>query len=465
MASRTISIGEVFDSSRFTFYQILVCSLCFLVTFLDGFDLTVVGVALPKIAEFLHSKPSALGLALGAGQFGPLVGAVVLGMLADRFGRKWMLFVSALIFGVFTLMTMFITTVEQLALYRFLAGVGLGGAVPNALTFGSEYSPARARAGIVATMYAGMPAGAMIGGLLAAYLIPHFGWKSLFFLGGGIPLVIAVMIAVVLPESLEFLVRESKKNNTARVRRIIGRIAPALAGDKEVTFISTAKKVPGVPAKRLFTEGRAVTTVLLWVVCSAALYMLWILNTWSPTLLKKAGATVQQYSLAYSYLCFGAVISSVFIGRLMDKLNPFKVLRLGFIFAFLSLVAFGFAAKSGSFAVIAVMSVICGICINGSQTGTLAVTTVSYPSDIRGTGIGWAYAVAKIGAMGAPIVGGIMLDRNWGVTELCSANALIGVFTAGVLVFLQRRVAANGRAAVAAAESPEPAVATSMEGC
>src|SRR5208282_5870748 len=123
-----------------------------------------------------------LGLALSAGQFGPLIGAIVLGSLADRWGRKWMLFISALFFGVFTLCTAYITSVPQLALFRFLAGLGLGGAVPNALAFGSEYAPARSRQGIVATMYAGMPAGSVVGALSAVFLLPYYGWQSVFLL-------------------------------------------------------------------------------------------------------------------------------------------------------------------------------------------------------------------------------------------------------------------------------------------
>lgn len=454
MASRTISVKEVFDNSRMSTYQLFVCTLCFLVTFLDGFDLTIVGVALPKMADFLHSKPSALGLALTAGQFGPLIGAVFLGTLADRWGRKWMLLFSAVVFGVFTFSTAFITNVEQLALFRFIAGFGLGGAVPNALTFGSEYAPSRARAGLVGTMYAGMPAGAMVGGLSAAWLIPHFGWQSLFILGGGIPILIALVLAFSLPESLEFLVRQGK--DWVKIRKIVAKIAPDLAADGDVEFVSSEKKAAGVPVKRLFTEGRALTTILLWITCSGALYLLWILNTWSPTLLKKSGATVQQYSLAYACLNLGAIVASVFVGRLMDKRNPFRVLQIGFVCAFLALVAFGFIA-GGSFAVIAVMSVVCGFFINGSQTGTLAVTTVSYPSDIRGTGIGWAYAVAKIGAMGAPAVGGFMLAHNWGVSRICSTNALVGLFVAAVVIILRRHVLAK-TARTAAAMAPAAAV-------
>jgi len=445
MAHKTISIGEIFDNSRFTPYQFLVCGLCFLITFLDGFDLTVVGVALPKIAEFLKSKPSALGLALTAGQFGPLIGAVVLGTLADRWGRKWMLFISAVIFGVFTLATAFIASVGQLALFRFLSGLGLGGAVPNALTFGSEYAPKRSRSGLVATMYAGMPFGAMTGGLSAAWLIPHSGWQSLFLLGGILPIVIALLVAAILPESLEFLVRHGKSET--RIRKIVSKVDPVVGANRDVEFRASEKRLSGMPIKHLFIGGRAYTTVLLWLICTGALYMLWILNTWSPTLLRKSGATVEQYSLAYAALCFGATLSSIFVGRLMDKGNPFRVLQIGFVLAFLSLVAFGFVAGSGSLVAIAAMSIVCGLFINGSQTGTLAVTTVSYPSDVRGSGIGWAYAVAKIGAMGAPAIGGLLLSQNWSVPRICSSQATLGIIVAIFLVVLQRHVAGRARAA------------------
>ena len=227
------------------------------------------------------------------------------------------------------------------------------------------------------------------------------------------------------------------------MRRILARIAPALANDEGLQFVSSEKKRSGVPVKRLFTEGRALTTLLLWGICTAALYLLWILNTWSPTLLRKSGATVEQYSLAYAFLCFGAMVSSVVIGRAMDKFNPFRVLQVGFILASVSLVAFGIGAGSGSFTVIAILSVICGICINGSQTGTLAVATITYPSDIRGTGLGWAYAVAKIGAMLAPVTGGYLLSRDWSVSQLCSVNALVGLLTAGILIILQKHVASD----------------------
>lgn len=441
MTNKTMHVNSVFDESGFTFFQYLVCSICFLVTFLDGFDLTIVGVALPKLAEHLASEPKALGLALSAGQFGPLVGAIVLGMLADRWGRKWMLFISAVTFGLFTFLTVYITTPQELAVCRFLAGIGLGGAVPNALTLGSEYAPKRSRAMIVAAMYAGMPFGAMTGGLLAAYLIPHFGWQSLFYFGGCAPILISLVVAFALPESLSFLAKRDRPRDIERIRKIVARIVPDLIDDNTIQFVTENNEKSGGAVKRLFTEGRGLTTLLLWLICSSALYMLWILITWAPTLLRNSGATVQQYSLAYACISLGAVISSIFIGRLLDKSNPFKVLQVGFILGAISLVAFGVGAGSGSFIVIAILSVICGMCINGSQAGTLAVATLAYPTDIRATGIGWTYAVAKVGAMIAPLTGGYMLSQNWSVSQLCNVNALAGLLTAAALVILGKRIA------------------------
>ncbi|MGD0231343.1 MAG: MFS transporter [Syntrophorhabdales bacterium] len=450
MANKTMTVAEVFDNSRFTPYQYLVCGLCFLVTFLDGYDLTMIGVAVPKMADFLHAKMSAIGLALGIGAFGPLVGAVVLGTLADRFGRKWMLFISAIIFGLFTLLTAWITSTGQLAFYRFLVGIGLGGAVPNALTFGSEYAPTRIRSGVVALMYTGMPTGAMMGGLLAAYLIPHFGWQSLFIFGGFVPMVIALIVALALPESIEFLVQRGK--GEARVRDIISRVAPAIGKDKNIEFLPSHKRLKGVPVKNLFTEGRALTTVLLWFICAGALYMMWILNSWAPTLLKKSGATVQQYSLGYAALNFGAVVSSVYVGRLMDKFNPFRVLQIGCVLAFLSLVAFGPVAVTGSFMAIVAMSIVCGLFINGTNTGTLTIATISYPSSIRASGIGWAYAVAKIGAMGAPAIGGFLISMKWSVPKICSTQAFLALVVAVLLLALHRHVATKaGQTAARAA--------------
>jgi MFS transporter, AAHS family, 4-hydroxybenzoate transporter len=437
MSSREVTIQKAFDSiPRTSPYQIWICFLCFLITFLDGFDLTIIGVAVPKIAEFLHAKPDALGLAMSAGQFGPLIGAIILGMAADRFGRKWMLFGSALVFGLFTLVTVWITNVEQLAILRFIAGIGLGGAVPNALAFGSEYAPSRSRKTFIATIYAGMAVGSTAGGLVAAYFLPRFGWQSLFLFGGAIPLLIATVAALLLPESLEFLAAKGDKEE--RIRKIFSKIAPAVLNDPDCRFIPTVQKSAGVPIKRLFMEGRALTTTIIFLAVIGGLYSLYVLVSWAPTLLQKSGASVVQYSLAFACLNFGAAVAFIIVGRLMDKGNSYLILKSGFVIGFVSLVVFGLLS-GGSFITVAVMSIVCGFFINGSFCGLLTLATIYYPADIRGTAVGWVYAVAKVGALLAPAVGGFLLSQGWSVARICSTNAFVSLFVAFLVLMLQWR--------------------------
>jgi AAHS family 4-hydroxybenzoate transporter-like MFS transporter len=421
--------------------------------FLEGFDMMIIGVALPKIADFLHSKPSALGLALSAGQVGPLVGAIAGGMVADRWGRKRTLFISAIIFGVFTLMTAYITSVQELALLRFLAGIGLGGAIPNALAFGSEYAPSRMRTTLATTMYAGVAFGSTTAGLSAAYLIPTYGWQSLFFVGGIVPIVIGVLLGFLLPETLDFLVRRGRDKEL--VRRIVSRIAPALGGDGGCEFYSTGKKLPGAPVKHLFLEGRAFTTIMLWLCFLASFFLLWIILAWAPTLLRKSGASPQQYSIAFAGINVGSIIATLLIGRLMDKVNPFNILKIAFILAFVSVVVFGLF-PGGSLLVISIICVVMGFFVIGGNSGLMGLATVSYPSDIRGSGIGWAYGVGKIGSLLAPAVGGFLLSRNWSVSRICSTNALVALFVAAIVMILHRHVKSdekNARAAGAGAKT------------
>jgi AAHS family 4-hydroxybenzoate transporter-like MFS transporter len=363
-----------------------------------------------------------------------------LGTLADRWGRKLMLFVSAFIFGVFTCLTAYITTVEQLAVCRLLAGLGLGGAIPNALAFGCEYAPSRLRASLTTTMYAGMPIGSMIAGLSASYLLPNYGWQSLFLVGGIAPVIIGVIVALLMPESLEFLVRQGK--DKLRIRKIVSRIAPALGKDEKVEFCVPEQKLSGISVKHLFTQGRALTTALLWVLFFLSYYLIWILISWAPTLLRQSGASTQQYSLAFACINLGSAIATITIGRLMDGSNPFRTLKIAHVLAFISLVVFGFFAGS-QFVVVAAVCVICGLFIFGSNSGIVALATVSYPLDIRGSGVGWAYGIGKVGSLLAPVMGGILLGQQWSVVQICSANAVTALLIVGVIIMLQRHLAAT----------------------
>jgi MFS transporter, AAHS family, 4-hydroxybenzoate transporter len=380
---------------------------------------------------------------------GPLVGAIVLGMVADRWGRKRTLFLSAIVFGVFTLMTAYITNLQELALYRFLAGVGLGGAIPNALAFGCEYAPTKMRTTLATTMYAGVAVGSIVAGLSAAYLIPAYGWQSLFKLGGIVPIFIGIIMGFILPETLDFLVKRGK--DKALVRRIVTRIAPAIGADESIEFYSTEKKLPGAPVKHLFSDGRAFTTIMLWFCFLASFFLLWIILTWAATLLRKSGATPQQYSIAFACINFGSFMATILVGRLMDKANPFNILKVAFVLAFVSVVVFGFLSAS-PLVIISIVSVIMGFFVIGGNSGLMGLATISYPSDIRGSGIGWAYGVGKIGSLLAPAVGGFMLANNWSVVQVCNTNALVALVIVGAVMILHKHVAGAQKLKAAAAK-------------
>jgi AAHS family 4-hydroxybenzoate transporter-like MFS transporter len=437
MPADSVRIRDVLDSGRFTLYQIWICALCFLLAFFDGFDLSLVGISQPEISEFLDSTPAALGGAMSAGNIGALIGALVLGMLADRFGRKQMLLVSAFTFGIFTFSIAYIQSVEQLVLLRFIAGFGLGGGIPNALAFGSEYAPSNKRATLVTTMYAGVAIGATSAGFFSSYFLPRYGWQSLFLTGGAVVCLIGCIAWISLPESLEFLAKRNKQKDKARARKIVSRIAPTYTTMKDVEFVPSEARLLGAPLKHLFTGGRAVSTVLLWIAFVLSYYLVWMILSWTPTLLKDSGASTQEASLAFAYVNMGAVISTVLIGVLMDKFSPFKILKIGFFLAFAGIVIFGNFAAS-TFIIVAFVSAVMGFFVIGCNSGLMGLAAISYPADVRGTGLGWATGIGRSGSFLAPVIVGIMLTEGWSVNAICTTNAVLALVVIFIVFIMQK---------------------------
>ncbi|WP_321365376.1 MFS transporter [uncultured Desulfuromusa sp.] len=443
---KVINVNEAFDDLPFSFYQIFVCLLCFTVVFFDGFDLTVIGVTIPKMAEHLNASPAELGFAISLGQLGPMIGAIVIGMLADRIGRKKTMVFSALVFGFFTYMISHISSVPELAIYRFIAGLGMGGAIPNALAFGSEFAPSRSRASLSLYMWAGMPTGAMIAAFSASYLLPHYGWQSVYHVGGLAPLAIAVLIFFFLPESLHHLVRDGSEKSLAKARTIFSKIDKSKTSDSSLQFSAPAlTKEKGGSVKALFSGELKTTTILLWASFYLSFYLLWILFSWVPTLLKQSGASVQQYSMGFAFIHLGSVIACFCIGRCMSKFNKLNVVKFLFVGAFISMLAFGYFSSS-PFYIVIVVSIITGMLVNGGNSSLMGMASAVYPSEIRATGIGWAYGLGKIGSLVAPVIGGLYLSQNWSVFKICAINGSSALVIAVVVIFLQRhmRTSASG---------------------
>jgi len=443
--SNALDVNEIFDELPFSAYQIGICVLCFIVVFFDGFDLTVIGVTIPGMMKHLGVSPAEIGAAISAGQMGPMVGAIILGMVADKYGRKKTMFASALVFGFFTYMTVHITSCTELGVYRFLAGLGMGGVIPNALAFGSEYSPSRLRAGLSLYMWAGMPTGAMIAAFAASWLLPHYGWTSVYYVGGLAPIAIAFLVMIILPESIPHLV---KTGHTEKAKEIVKKIDKGSTIDLSAGLRLSAqggegkeKKSGGV--KALFSGQYAVTTTLIWILFFLSFYLLWVLFSWVPTLLKQAGATTEQFSIGFAFIHMGSVIACLCIGTLMSKYNKLDVVKYLFIGAFVAMIAYGWFA-SQAFITILIVSVFTGMLVNGGNSSLMGLASAVYPSEMRGSALGCAYGIGKIGTLIAPLAGGLYLQYGWSVLKICSINSICALIIFAFVVILKKQLGAQG---------------------
>ncbi len=438
--SKTLDVNEVFDDLPFSAYQIGICVLCFIVVFFDGFDLTVIGVAIPGMMKHLGVSPAEIGAAVSAGQLGPMVGAVALGMVADKYGRKKTMFASALVFGFFTYMTVHISSCTELGVYRFLAGLGMGGVIPNALAFGSEYAPSRLRAGLSLYMWAGMPTGAMIAAFAASYLLPHWGWQSVFYVGGLAPVGIAFLVLIILPESISHLVKSGKPEEAKRIVRKIDK-SSTLDLSMDLRVQHQGKEKSG-GMKSLFSGDFAKTTSLLWLLFFLSFFLLWILFSWVPTLLKQAGATTEQFSIGFAFIHMGSVIACLCIGTLMSKFNKLNVVKYLFLGAFVAMIAFGYFATH-AFTIILLVSIFTGMLVNGGNSSLMGLASAVYPSEMRGSGIGCAYGIGKIGTLIAPLVGGLYLEYGWSVLKICAVNSVSALIIFAIVMILQKHMRAS----------------------
>src|SRR6266404_4867300 len=265
-----IDVAEFIDRQPVGGCQIILILTCAAVLFLDGFDTQAIGYVAPALAKEWGLTKGALGPVFSAGLFGLMIGALVFGPLADRVGRKKIIILSTLAFGLGALVTAFVQDVNTLLAIRFLTGLGLGGAMPNAVAMTSEFNPRRRRATMVMIMFCGFSVGAALGGQLAAALIPQFGWRSVFIVGGVAPLLLVPILALRLPESVRFLALTGRANE--RVAQLLGLISPKAVFAPATQFVIHEPGLAGIPVLHLFREGRTAVTLLLWVVYFAAVF-------------------------------------------------------------------------------------------------------------------------------------------------------------------------------------------------
>ncbi|AOY91011.1 4-hydroxybenzoate transporter [Cupriavidus sp. USMAA2-4] len=441
-------IEAFIDARPFTAFQRTLLILCFLVVAIDGFDTAAIGFLAPAIRAEWHVAAAAMAPLFGAGLFGLMTGALVFGPLADRFGRKTLLVATTAFFGLASLASMLAPDLQALVVLRFLTGLGLGGAMPNAITLTSEYCPRQRRSGLVTLMFCGFTIGSALGGLASAQLLPVVGWRGVLALGGILPLLLVPVLALRLPESLRFLV--ARQRPQAQVLAIARRLDPALPDSHR--FVPDAASAAS-PVRELFRGGMLGGTLLLWATFFASLLIVYLVSSWTPTLLANIGVPLQRAALVTTMFQVGGTVGAIALGRLMDRFDPYRVLGLSYLCAagFILLCATS-AASTGMLAA-AIFGV--GFCVSGSQVGVNALSAAYYPTSSRATGVSWSNAVGRCGSVLGSMAGGSMLAMNLGFQAIFSSLAVPAVIAAAALTLmgvLSRRRARAGGLAPAGAE-------------
>ena len=432
--AHSTDVGVLIDESRFSPLQIRVVALCGLTSILDGIDTQSIGIAAPDLAKVLSLTPAGLAPVFAAGLLGALTGALGLGTLADHIGRKHVMIISALLFGLFSYLTVFVTSFEMLLVLRFLAGLGLGGAAPCFTALAAEYTPARKRPLVIGLMWASFPTGGMIGAFAGSWLIKAYGWQAIFYVGGILPVLLTLVLAFAIPDSLRFLALRGKSKKA--VRRIAEQITGRPIGEhEEFTAVDHTQGHPGV--KSLFTEGRWATTLLLWVIFFVAFTILVFIPLWAPTLL--VGPNGLQPSQAFAIVALnngGAVVGMLLCGALIARLGPFKLLTGAFLLATIFTAAVGQMPNYPGLTV--ATAFFSGLFLGCGGAGVIALATVFYPTLVRSTGLGWGLAIARGGQVCMPLVTGGMLRSGMGANEIFIVLGLLPVVAAIAVLLLSR---------------------------
>ena len=423
-ANAPLNITEIVDNSQVRSFQIGIFVLCGLCLIMDGFDVQAWGYVAPSLfAEW--GIASAAGRVASFTLMGVLIGSLVFSMLADKIGRRPVLLGATLYFSVLTLLTARVTSLEQLLAIRFIGGLGLGAIMPNAVALVGEYSPKRSRVMAMLVVSNGFTIGAAVAGFIAAYLIPRFGWRSVFYFGGTVPLVIGLLMFVGLPESLQFLTL--RKKSLDKVGRWLKRVEPSVTITPATRFVVNEEKKEGVPIITLFHEGRAVGTVLLWTMQFMNLINLYFLSTWLPTIARGMGMTTTAALMIGTTFQTGGAVGSVAIGWPIQKYGFFGVLISCFLGASITIGLIGQPALGAVLLFLVVF--IAGFGILGGQAGNNALAATYYPTDLRSTGVGAALGIGRIGSILGPTVAEFMRPR-YTTQELFLAFAVPALLSA-----------------------------------
>ena len=423
-----VDVSEVIDESPIGGFHWVVVLLGAFITVIDGFDLVAMGMVVPTLSQEWGLEPSAFSTALSAALFGVLFGSAAAGTLGDMIGRRWTLIIMTVICAVFMCLSAIVTSMTELIVYRFFTGVGAGGSIPVAIALTSEYMPARHRNTLVTLMYAGAALGSVMGGFVGPTLIESYGWEGIFILGGLLPAIAAVLLLMLLPESLRFIV--TKRSNNSQARQLIQRINPKFETTDDQEYYVAEVTHEGAAIRELFGGKQTVITLVIWFVFFANQFLIFFVGLWLPTVFTEAGLALASALFLLAIYNLGGACGGPTFGFLSDRSNAQRVLKITYPAAAVGVASLGYAIASES--LLPIVAFLAGAAAIGSSLCLGSLTASLYPTRARSTGVGWALSVGRAGSILAPLIGGLVIGLGtksfFLIAAIAPVLAAIGIF-------------------------------------
>ena len=455
---RQIDVHKLADEARFNPFHGRVLLWCALIIVFDGYDLAVAGIALPSIMKEMAVDPTRAGFMVSSALFGMMFGAIGLGTIADRIGRRWAIAICIALFSVFTAAAGLTKDPLSFAVVRFLAGVGIGGVMPNVVAQMTEYAPKKMRATLVTLMFSGYAVGGIVAALLGKGLIETYGWQSVFF-AAGLPVLLIPFVLKLMPESMPFLLAKGRHEE---LRQIASKLEPSYRPAATDRFAMPAEdKADGAPIKHLFSDGRGFSTVMFWIAFFTCLFMVYALSSWLTKLMAGAGYSLGSALTFVLVLNVGAIVGAVGGGWLADRFHIKLVLAAMYALAAISITLLGFKMPTELLFIVVGLA---GASTIGTQIVANAYTGQFYPMAIRSTGLGWALGIGRSGAILAPIVIGVLVSMSLPLQQNFFAIAIPAVIGMVAVLMINHSRSASAHHQDVSAEIPEAPAGVSVAG-
>ena len=439
LAQRIVDVEQFIDDRPFGAFQWLVLAFCFFIISVDGLNTAIVGFIAPSLMKEWGASRAALGSVVSAALFGLAVGALCSGPIADRVGRRLVIIVSVLLFGCTCLISSMAFSLSSMTVLRFITGLGLGAALPNAVTLINEYSPRRKRLFFGTLTMCGFTLGSAMAGFVSAKLIPAYGWRSVLIFGGVMPLAIVPLLIMFLPESARFLVHRHAP--AARIAALLNR----LGQDSELeaaTFRMPETAIRGATHSiaSLFADRKGVGTILLWLIYFLSLFVVYLLTGWLPLMMQESGVSIANSAVVTGMFMFGSTFGTVLIGWLMDKAKKYLVLACFYAIATIAIAVTAF--HPNDVPLLRWIVFVSGVGM-GAVTSMPAFAADFYDIRCRATGVSWMLGIGRFGGILGAGIGGTLLTIGWTFQDIffgLSIPTLLAAATVGAMGFHYARM-------------------------